>query len=38
MNFNSYIDVIAVEFDTYSEAKAFIYENNLAHVEQKYGE
>lgn len=33
MNFNSCIDATAAEFDTYSEAKAFVYENNLAHGE-----
>ena len=28
----------AVEFDTYSEAKAYVYEHSLVYEEPKYGE
>ena len=31
-------DTTAVEFDTYPEAKAYVYEHNLVYEEPKYGE
>lgn len=38
MNLNSCIDVTAVEFDTYSEAKAYVDEHGLVYEEPKFGE
>ena len=32
------VNATAVEFDTYSEAKAYVYEHNLVYEEPKYGE
>ena len=32
------VDATAVEFDTYSEAKAYVDEHNLVYDEPKYGE
>lgn len=32
------VDATAVEFDTYSEAKAYVDEHNLVYEEPKYGE
>ena len=32
------VDSTAVEFDTYSEAKAYVDEHNLVYEELKYGE
>lgn len=32
------IDATAVEFDTYSEAKAYVDEHGLVYEEPKYGE
>ena len=32
------VTATAVEFDTYSEAKAYVDDNNLVYEEQKYGE
>lgn len=31
------VDATAVEFDTYSEAKAYVDEHNLVYEESKYG-
>ena len=32
------VNATAVEFDTYTEAKAYVDEHNLVHEEPKYGE
>lgn len=32
------VNATAVEFDTYSEAKAYVDEHNLVYEEPKYGE
>ena len=32
------VDATAVEFDTYSEAQAYVDEHNLVYEEPKYGE
>lgn len=32
------VDATAVEFDTYTEAKAYVDEHNLVYEEPKYGE
>ena len=32
------VNATAVEFDTYSEAKAYVDEHNLVYEESKYGE
>lgn len=32
------VNATAVEFDTYSEAKAYVDEHNLVYEETKYGE
>ena len=32
------VNATAVEFDTYSEAKAYVDEHNLLYEESKYGE
>ena len=32
------VNATAVEFDTYSEAKAYVDEHNLVYKESKYGE
>ena len=32
------VDATAVEFDTYSEAKAYVDKHNLVYEEPKYGE
>jgi hypothetical protein len=32
------VDATAAEFDTYSEAKAYVDEHNLVYEETKYGE
>lgn len=32
------VNTTAVEFDIYSEAKAYVDEHNLVYEEQKYGE
>lgn len=32
------VNTTAVEFDTYSEAKAYVDEHNLVYEEPKYGE
>ena len=32
------VNVTAVEFDTYTEAKAYVNEHNLVYEEPKYGE
>ncbi len=32
------VNATAVEFDTYSEAKAYVAEHNLVYEEPKYGE
>lgn len=32
------VNATAVEFDTYSEAKAYVDEHGLVYEEQKYGE
>lgn len=32
------VNATAVEFDTYLEAKAYVYEHNLVYYEPKYGE
>lgn len=32
------VNATAVEFDTYSEAKAYVDENGLVYEKQKYGE
>ncbi len=32
------VDATAIEFDTYSEAKAYVDEHNLVYEELKYGE
>ena len=32
------VNATAIEFDTYSEAKAYVYEHNLVYEEPVYGE